>query len=503
MSAASPTARPARASRMALIRMRTGINPIFVILLPVLGVTYAYFAATAELIGQSGTAVVLLTTLAMLCFSGMALRRTTDRLELFRVFSFYYLMAFCIGPLFEPAFSLYVHEDPKPVLLQRTAGLALFAYLSIALGYHLPIYGPRPKLVASRHDEFSRPMATMLGLALFGTGVLCFMALFVLAGGAAVILRGEGDVHRTEFAFGGLGWFYWAALFMLPGGAIYFAARTAQARLFAWVHGWPLVGAFLLLLLLQGRHRALGPILMMFFISNYLIRRLRLLRLSLYAIVGIALAIVMSAARAPHMRGTFMRDPIGFSSTLLTDFPDRAGEVLAGDIGRVDEVMIIIDHVPDQMPYDYGLSLSIPLNPIRRIFWGPQAEAPLVGERLYMIARPDMRGARKKTGFLPSIVGEMRANFPTLYCFVPYALFGLLLRFVYQRLIVRNADFLSVAAYGILTFHLCNMVIGTFAQNLFEMLVVTMPVFVVRFAARRRGRRTARAAAAVPSSALS
>jgi hypothetical protein len=487
---------------MALIRARTGINPIFVILLPVLAVAYAYLAASAELIGESGAAVLLLTALAMLCFAGMTLRRTTDRLEVFRIFSFYYLMAFCIGPLFEPLISLYIHEEPKPALLQRTAALALFAYLSIALGYFLPLYGRQPKEVAPRHDEFSRTIATTLGLGLWGVGVASFLALFVLAGGAAVILHGEGDVHRTEFAFGGLGWFYWAALFMIPGGAVYFAAQASQARnkALAWLHGWPLIAAFLLLLLLQGRHRAMGPVLMMFFISNYVIRRLRLLRLSLYAIVGIALAIVMSAARAPHMRGTFMQDPIGFSSMLLQDFPDRAGEVLAGDIGRVDEVMLVIDHVPDQMPYDYGLSLTIPFNPIRRIIWGPQAEAPIVGERLYMIARPDMRGARKNTGFLPSIVGEMRANFPTLYCFVPYLLFGMLLRFVYQRLVFQAADFVSIAAYGILTFHLCNTVIGTFAQNLFETLVVSVPVFVVRFAARRRSRRPAHAA--VPSSAL-
>jgi hypothetical protein len=499
MSAVSPTARSKTAARIALIRSRTGINPVLFLLFPLVLALYPIFALRAELIGQSGTAVVILTVLAIFCFAGMALRRTADRLELFRVVSFYFLMAFCIGPLYEPAISRFVHDDPKPLLLERTAMLALFAYLCVALGYHLPLYRAAPAVVMTRHEAYNKPLATTLGLALFATGVVSFLALFVLAGGAAVILRGEGDVHRTEFAFGGLGWFYWAALFMLPGGAVYFAAQTSQKRFFPWIHGWPLVSAFALLLLLQGRHRAIGPILIMFFVSNYTIRRLRLLRLSAYAVVGVALAIVMSAARQPHMRGTFIQNPIAFTSMLMADFPERAAEVMAGDIGRVDEVMLVVDHVPDRMPYDYGLSLSIPFNPIRRLIWGPEAEAPLVGERLYVISRPDMRGAKKKTGFLPSLVGEMRANFPVLLCAFPYVLFGMALRFVYQRLIVTGADFLSVAAYSIITFHLGNMVLGAFGQQFFEMLVVSVPVFAVRFASRRRGRSRARALAGTGS----
>jgi hypothetical protein len=489
VSAESPAARPPRASRLALIRARTGINPILVLLLPAFVIAYAYFASNAELIGQSGTAVALLVALAILCYAGIALRRTADRLELFRIISFYYLMAFCIGPLFEPAFSLYLLDEPKPVLLERTAALGLFAYLCIALGYHLPLYAPRPKVVISRHDEYNTGLATFVGLALFGVGVVSFIVLFVLAGGAAVILRGEGGVHRTEFAFGGLGWFYWASLFMVPGGAIYFAAQASRRRLLAWIHAWPLVATFLMLLLWQGRHRAMGPILVTFAISHYLIRRIRLLRLAVYGTIGVALAIVMSLARAPHVRGTFVADPIGFSATVLSDFPERAMDVLAGDIGRIDEIMIIVDHVPDRMPYDWGLSLSIPLNPFRRILWGPQAEAPLVGERLYVLSRPDMRGARHKTGFLPSIVGEMRANFPVLYCFFPYVLFGMGLRFVYQRLILRNADFGSVAAYAIVALYLCNTIIGAIGQSFFEMLVVAVPVFVARGMFRRRARR--------------
>lgn len=490
MSGPSHAPRRGVAARVALIRARSGINPLAVLLIPILLLGYAFAAQGAELLGQSTIAVTLLTALAALCGAGMLLRPSADRLELFRVFSFYYLMAFCIAPLFEPAVSMYVLEEPRPSLLDRTAALALFAYISIAIGYHLPLYKTPPALVLARHEEYNAPLAMAVGLALFVIGALSFVALFVLAGGSAVILEGQGGLARTEFSFG-LGWYYWASLFMLPGGVLYFAAQASRTRVLAWVHAWPLVSAFALLMLLQGRHRAMGPILMAVAVSHYLIRRIRLPRLALYATLGLAFAIVMSTARSPSFRGTFATDPIGYTLAILENFPERGKEVLAGDIGRVDEVMIVVDHVPDLMPYDWGWSLTIPLNPIRRIVLGPRSEAPAIGNRLYLIARPDMRKSLYTTGFLPSVVGEMRANFPFLVCFFPFLLLGMLLRFVYQRLILEGADFIAVAAYVLLGFHLANTTINAIGQNSFEMLVVALPVLVVRKLARRRGRKPA------------
>jgi hypothetical protein len=505
MSTPPPAARSQRATRIALIQARTGLNPIMIALLPILAITYAYFAQAAELIGQSGIAVLLLTVLAVLCFIGITLRPTGDRLELFRVFSFYFLMAFCVAPLFEPAISLYRFDDPKPLLLRWSAAFALFAYLCVALGYHLPFYPRAPRTVESRHDEYGAGIAGAIGLAVFLVGTISFLVLFVAAGGAAVILRGEGAVHRTEFAFGGLGWFYWASLFMLPGGAIYFAAQASRRRNLAWIHAWPLVSAFALLLLLQGRHRAMAPILVTFAISHYLVRRIRLGRLAIYGTIGVALAIVMSAARSPQHRGLFTRDPILFTSAVLSDFDDGVRSVMSGDIGRLDELMIVVDHVPDRMAYDYGWSLTIPLNPIRRRIYGANwevHEAPMVGERLYLISRPDMRGAAYRTGFLPSIVGEMRANFPAPLCFFPFVLFGMALRYVYQRLVVHGASFMSIAAYAIIGLFLCNSVVGAIAQSFFEMMVVALPVFVVQRIARRSGMRARQRvlSEAVPSS---
>jgi hypothetical protein len=495
MNASSPTPRSKRAAQIALIQTRTGVNPLFLLLLPIAALSYAYFAQASELIGQSYVAVAILTALGTLCTAGVLLRPNTDRLELFRVFSFYYLMAFCFAPLFEPAVSLYMLDEPRPALLERTAALALFAYVCIAIGYHVPFYRRAPAAVMPRHDEYNAPLATAAGLTIFSIGTICFFALFIFAGGAAVILGGEGGLARTEFSFG-LGWYYWGSLLMLPGGAIYFAAQASQRRLLAGIHAWPLVTAFALLLLLQGRHRALGPLLVALAISHYLVGRIRLPRLALYGLGGLALSIVVSSARAPGMRGTFAADPVRFTINLMQDFPERTAGILAGDIGRVDEVMVVVDHVPDRMPYDYGWSLTIPLNPIRRLIWGVGSEAEPVGGRLYVISRPDMRGSLYRTGFLPSIVGEMRANFPALLCLFPFLAYGAVLRAVYQRLVVRNADFLSIAGYAIIGLFLCNMVIGTFGQNLFEMFVVSSPVFVVRRLVRRSQR------AVTPSEAL-
>jgi hypothetical protein len=484
-SAAPTQAEPTR--RLALIRARTGVDPRYMMLIPIAALAYAYLAMRSELLGQSLVAVALLTVLGTLCSAGFLLRPTSDRLDLFRVFSFYYLIVFCVGALAEPALTRYVHDDPKPVLLVQSAGLALFAYICMAIGYHLPLFRSAPRVVLTRHDEYNRNLAAAAGLALFGVGTVAFVAMFFLAGGAAVILRGEGALARTEFSFG-LGWYYWASLWMVPGGALYFAAMASRGRALAWVHGWPLVTAFLLLMLLQGRHRAMGPILVMFAVSHYLIRRIRLPRMAFYAIAGMALAVVMNTARSPTLRGTFAADPIGFTAAVLRDFPERAMDELAGGIARLDELMIVVDHVPDRMPYDLGHSLTLPLNPFVRLAGRPDLQARAVGERLYKIARPDMAGSGYRTGFLPSIVGEMRANFPSILCIFPFVLFGAALRLVYQRLIVQRSDFISIAAYAILGLFLCNSVFGAIAQSLFELVVVVSPIFFVRYLSHRSAR---------------
>ena len=490
MSSVAPAPRSKVAARVALIRARSGISPLGILVLPPAAFAYAYYALEAELIGQSVPAVAIFTTLFVLCGAGMLLRTSTDRLELFRVFSLYYLMAYCVCALFEPAISDYVFEDPKPELLESTAWLSLYAYVSIALGYHLPLFRRAPKHVLNRHDEYSVPLVTALGLGFFVVGVISFAALFVFAGGAAVILRGEGALQRTEFSFG-LGWYYWASLFMVPGGALYFAAQTVKRRPLAWLHAWPLFATFSLLMLLQGRHRALGPMLVMFYVSNYMIRRLRLPRLAAYAVAGMAVAVVMNAWRSPALRGTFAADPVQSTALALEGFSESSRDELSGAIARIDEVMLVIDHVPDRMPYDRGESLTIWLNPFRRLIWKDRPQVDNIGNRIYDIARPETRNSPYRTGILPSIVGEMRANFPALLCFFPYLLYGIAMRLVYQRLILQRADFVSVAAYAILLFHVCNMVIGTFAQDFFEIMVVVAPVFLCRALARRRPRHAA------------
>jgi hypothetical protein len=465
-----------------------GINPLLIPLIMVATLAYAYLAQAADLLGQSITAVILLTVLTTLCSAGILLRPTTDRLEIFRVFSFCYLIVFCIAPLAEPAFSLYVLDEPRPALLERTALLALFAYLRIAPGYHLPLHRSRPRVVMTRHDAYKVPLAATFGLVAWGIGAVAFLTLFIFAGGAAVILQGEGGLARTEFSFG-LGWYYWLSLFMVPGGAIYFAAQTSRRGPLPWLHAWPLVATSLLLMLLQGRHRAMGPIFVMLFVSHYLIGRIRLPRLALLAVAGMAFSVVVGTARSPTFRSTFATDPIGFSAAILRNFPEEARAELAGGIGRIDEIMIIVDHVPDRMPYDWGYSLMIPLNPFFRLAGRMDLQVPSVGERLYVISRPDTAGSLYRTGFLPSIVGEMRANFPALLCFFPYLIYGLVMRFVYERAVIQGAHFLAVAGYGILLFHLCNMVIGTFGQALFEITVVFMPVLLCHLVTRRRVRR--------------
>jgi hypothetical protein len=472
--------RPPSVTRTLLERVRAGKRLRYAPILLLVAVAHPTATFLSDgLVAHSVPGTLVLTLLTVLTLGTVLMRPTTDYFELFRAMSFYYFLAFGVAPVVVPDDLPWVYYTPKSKLVLQAALLSLFAWLSMAVGYHLPFFRRIPRRVDLAQHSIQSSRAAFLGLALFAVGVVGFVVLFISAGGAAVIIEGQGGRARNEFTVG-LGWFFWFTLFMLPGGACYFAARAGANPRRAIIHAWPLVVAFLCLLLLQGRHRALGPMIMAFVISNYLVRRTRLSRLILVGVIGLTLSIVVGVVRSPSLRPLFAADPIGVTIMIFEDYPERVRNILTVDMSRIAEIMIVIDNVPERTPYRWGNSLLIPTSPFLRLAGLHRYQPENVGYDLYELARPgEQRLVR--TGFLPSIVGEMRANFPWWLCVVPYMLYGVLLRVIYTSLIVRRGDALAVAGYALLGLAFSNMVIGTFAQNLFEHMVVFLPVLAIRF----------------------
>lgn len=485
-----PKPAPAQTREFLVEKARAPVRFEFVPLVLIGAAVYAGLAWLAPLTSMSDGAVVILTILFALTTGFIVMSPNHDKLDLFRAMSAFYVVAFCVGILFELADPVWYLARPLDELLLSAAALALVAYLLMMVGYHLPFFSAIPAQIRARHERTDPSRVVPLALLFWGTGFVFFWIFFAAAGGAAVILQGEGGVARAEFGQG-IGILVWPTLWMTPGGALYFAASAVTRKRRKWLGAWPLVVEFFLLLLLQGRHRALGPLIMAMIISHYLIRPLRIRRFAAYVLIGGLLSMVIGEARRPAFRADFARNPAILVEKIVMDAEEHARGLMTGDMGRLMMTMIVIDKVPNDRPYAWGHTLLISLNPVFRLFglYGLQPEA--VGKEAYRYARPELVfDTYRNSGFLPSIVGEMRWNFPWYICMFPYLLYGISLRAIYQRLIVRNGDFASVAIYAILGLYVAEMIIGTFAQNLFELLDVVLPAILISALARRRTVRT-------------
>jgi hypothetical protein len=85
------------------VQTRIGRRPVPVLLFPmvaVASVVYALLASLNPVINQSFVAVFLLALLFLIVSSFIVLNVNGDALDPFRLMSVYYLMCFCISPLF-------------------------------------------------------------------------------------------------------------------------------------------------------------------------------------------------------------------------------------------------------------------------------------------------------------------------------------------------------------------------------------------------------------------
>jgi hypothetical protein len=161
------------------------------------------------------------------------------------------------------------------------------------------------------------------------------------------------------------------------------------------------------------------------------------------------------------------------------------------DIGCLAKAMIIVDKVPAMRPYGMGETLFTTLNPVWRLVGLPQLQGRPVGGEAYVLARPELDlDPNFTTGILPSLVGEVRWNFPWPIAAVWFLIYGAGLRLIYQRLIVNRSDFASVAIYAALGLYVVEMIFQSPTQSVFEILDVVVPMFVIRLVARKKTRST-------------
>jgi len=478
--------RPAPASeerRWLVPRAHRPLPVLPILAVPVVGAVYLIAAVYNPVIGPSRTSVVVLTALAMLTFAYTLMSRNADILDPMRVLSFYFLIIFCIAPLAAEGIAWH-YTRPFHELLPGPVLYCLFAYVMMLVGYHSPTFATIPERIERRSNVCDPRAVGMLGVALFIAGFLSWVGIMIMTGGTEDLVH--SDKARGEF-FYGFGYFFWGAIFMYPGALLYWAARVEVSRRhLPWRHIVPILITFGCFFVLQGRMRSINILILAMFCAHYLFRPLRPARIGLFGAAGLAFTIFIGVARAPSTRAFALENPTALLMEIFVNFEDVLRGFLLGDLSRLRQLVLIMDKVPAWMSYDWGQSLLLFLNPWVRLLGFEGLQTSGIGPRLFQLAHPAHPGL--PTGYLPSILGEMIVNFPwfvSIWFFIP---FGMALKAVYNALIVRRGDFVSVALYAALVLQMANMLLQSLGHVIFELALITVPILLVRRLTRRQQR---------------
>jgi hypothetical protein len=432
---------------------------------------------------MSGVAVAALAGLFFVSLGFLAAAPNRDRLDPFRIVSGIFLLVYCLAPLC--AEQLEWNFEGNPATLLASASLyVLAAFLILAAGYHLPLFRPFPEQLPRTREDTNLPLIRLYGLALFVVGLLSYILLVARAGGPMVLIGGVES--RVEFAKG-MGYLLHGSLFLLSGGAIYWAAHASRRTRFPWLAAWPLLLTAALFVLLQNRSRVLWGLIVLLVISHYRIQPARLGRLAAYGLVATVFFVFLGSVRQPTVRPLLLIAPVGVVRGVLADFFPALQTLLGFTLNRIQQVMLALENFPERVPYERGTTFLGVFNPVARLMGLSEAYVPSLGHRFFELARPDL-SPWLETGYHPSLVGEMLANFPWYLALLAFLIYGVALRTLYNRLVVAKGDVIATALYAVVLFRVINMVVVGVGQLLFGILVVALPILVLRGVSPHRAR---------------
>ena len=455
---------------------RVARRPIPTVLAPVVllvALGYAVLAAFNPIFGESTVSVACQTVLFILASWFIFLNPNGDMLDALKVASVYYLVCFCIAPLFLEGPGWHFAGPIGPLAAKASAYL-LAGYVLILIGYYLPIFRPLPARIEVGAPRGNIQLIQTIALTFFAIGISAWLVGFVRAGGLATIIGG-GEARNQWFK--GMGILLWLALFSYTGGILYFATNMRPGIRRAWVYAWPLAIGFTSWALFQGRMRALNILIMGLLVTHYLVRPIRPRQLGAFFGAGFLFSVFVGFTRHVDKRHLLLTDPLGLLSLLGQDFWAFSQAMIVGSFSRHRQIMLIFDKVPTWEPHEWGATLFMALNPPLRLVGLGHLQIPGIGPRLFKLAHPYLT-VDLETGYLASLPGEFLWNFPFYIALFFFLLYGIALRSIYQTLVLWNSDPASIALYAVLLLALSNMIFGSFGQYVFEFLVLTVPLYL-------------------------
>lgn len=455
---------------------RVARRPVPTAMAPILGVVmmaYGVLASLNPIFGESAIAVVCQSLLFGLASWFIFLNPNGDMLDALKIASVYYVVCFCVAPLFLTAPEWHFVGQIGPLAAKASAYL-LGGYILILIGYYLPFFKPIPRTIEIDPLRGNVQLVRTIALGFFLVGMLAYLIGFVRAGGFATIIGGEEA--RNQW-FKGMGILLWLALFSYTGGILYFATRAQPGNRRVWIHAWPLAIGFVSWAIFQGRMRALNILIMGLLVTHYLFRPIRRRHLVFFFTGGFLFSVFVGFSRHTDKRHLLLSDPMGLLALLAQDFWEFSQAMIVGSFSRHRQIMLIFDKIPSWEPHDWGATFFMALNPPLRLIGLGHLQIPGIGPRLFKLAHPGLP-VDLETGYLSSLPGEFLWNFPFYVALFFFVVYGISLRLIYQQLVLFRSDPSSIALYAVLILALTNMIFGSFGQYVFELLVLTVPLYL-------------------------
>lgn len=436
-------------------------------------VVFAALAWIHPFLSTSYIAIVSLSILFLIGTSIVFLHPNRDPLHPLRLAALITLLIYCVAPLITRDIDWYFVHDER-ILFEQASAFALVAFICLCVGYAIGPSARGRTRVPARRNDLSQSRIALYGLILFGIGFVGYLAAVLLAGGLDRIF--SGGEARVQF-FKGIGWLYWAAFLMMPGGALYFSAMTAGRVRAKWIAAWPLLTTFAALILLQGRFRAVRGLICLLILWHYRIRPFRMAELATLGAGGFGFFVFVGYARHPDIRPYLLSDPLRVIWEVANNFLEFSQSIIGDTINRLPQIMLALDSFPDRVAYQWGKTFSLGLNPIFRFVGQGGLQTENTGTIFFQLARPEYP-TWLETGYHTSLAGELLANFPWYLTPFGFILFGVILRTLYSGLIRRGDSLLYGCLYALVLFPILSMMIVGVGLVLFEIVVVVSPLLL-------------------------
>lgn len=417
------------------------------------------------------------TATSAICFFIILNPWKPDTLEPIKLIAFFYGMSFGLGPLLLAGDGVYQipYLGGSWVRLLGEGSLwGLIGLCCLLVGYYsYPILsrnrgGPASSALSKRANK----TVSICGVALLAIGAASYLVLVREAGGLGhFITYSSGRADIFSGAFGG---FYFGTFFLISGLGAISSIHAKKHPLIIMGIAVVIGGAYSLF---QGREEAIAPIICGIISIHYGHRRLKTRWLVIAGGIIILLASFIGYFRSAEKSEGQKTDVVigNFGEKLQI----HLRKTLSQNLEQMDAFLIALRYVETSHRTLGGDTLLAWLEPVDRHILGNMIDSVQAGRFMTILVIPEHRWSN--TALSPSILGELYLNFSHEGILVGLLLYGIIVRWLYEKVLRIDSNPLILMAYPYTIWILSKAVIDG-SGLLFRPFIVTIPILLISLA---------------------